>query len=128
MEQTKDFAHKHGYVTTIEGRKIAVANINSSNVLLLKGAERAAINAPMQGSAADVIKNAMIKLMDWIKSLPEDTVRMTVQVHDELLFEVKDSFIEEALKVIKDIMENAAQIDVPLEVGIGCSSNWADAH
>lgn len=63
----------------------------------------------MQGSAADVIKNAMIKLMDWIKSLPENTVRMTVQVHDELLFEVKDSFIEEALKVIKDIMENAAK-------------------
>lgn len=128
MEKTKDFAHKHGYVTTIEGRKIAVANINSSNVLLLKGAERAAINAPMQGSAADVIKNAMIKLMDWICSLHEDTVKMTVQVHDELLFEVKDNFVDEALKVIKNIMENAAQIDVPLEVGIGCSSNWADAH
>ena len=128
MENTKEFAHKNGYVTTIEGRKIAVANINSSNVLLLKGAERAAINAPMQGSAADVIKNAMIKLMDWIRTLPADTVRMTVQVHDELLFEVKDNFVEEALKVIKDIMENAASIDVPLEVGIGCSSNWADAH
>ncbi len=128
MEETKAYAHEHGYVTAINGRHISVANINSSNTMLSKAAERAAINAPMQGSAADVIKTAMIRLDEWISSLPEDTVRMTIQVHDELIFEVKNDFVEEATATISKIMENAYQLFVPLTVGVGVSSSWAESH
>ena len=128
MEKTKSFAHKHGYVLALNGRKIAIPNINSSNVILSKSAERAAINAPMQGSAADIIKMAMVKLQAWIDDLPEDTVRMTVQVHDELLFEVKEDFEQAAMQKIQEVMENVAKLKVPLLVGIGSSLNWADSH
>jgi len=128
MESTKSFAHEHGYVTAINGRKITVANINSSNSMLQKAAERASINAPMQGSAADVIKVAMIRLQKWIDSLPQDTVRMTVQVHDELLFEVKHEFLDVAKAEITKIMEGAYPLSVPLIVGVGVGENWADAH
>ncbi len=128
MEETKAYAHEHGYVTSIIGRHISVANINSSNAMLSKAAERAAINAPMQGSAADIIKTAMVRLDEWISSLPQNTIRMTVQVHDELIFEVKDDFVEEASTKITEIMENAFKLTVPLTVGVGVSSSWADAH
>ena len=128
MEETKAYAHEHGYVTSIIGRHISVANINSSNTMLSKAAERAAINAPMQGSAADIIKTAMVRLDEWISSLPQNTIRMTVQVHDELIFEVKDDFVEEASAKITEIMENAFKLSVPLTVGVGVSSSWADAH
>lgn len=128
MEATKQFAHEHGFVTTITGREITIKNINSSNQALMKGGERAAINAPMQGSAADIIKLAMIRLQRWIETLPPDTVRMTVQVHDELLFEVKEGFLNEAKPVIKDTMEGVIKLRVPLVVGIGAASNWDDAH
>jgi DNA polymerase-1 len=128
MEETKAYAHEHGYVTSINGRHISVANINSSNTMLSKAAERAAINAPMQGSAADVIKTAMIRLDEWIASLPKNTIRMTVQVHDELIFEVKEEFVDEACAKISEIMENAYKLSVPLTVGVGVSSSWADAH
>lgn len=128
MEETKAYAHEHGYVTSINGRHISVANINSSNTMLSKAAERAAINAPMQGSAADVIKRAMISLDEWISSLPENTIRMTVQVHDELIFEVRDDFVAEASAKITSIMENAYKLSVPLTVGVGVSTSWADAH
>lgn len=128
MEETKAYAHEHGYVTSINGRHISVANINSSNAMLSKAAERAAINAPMQGSAADIIKTAMVRLDEWISSLPENTIRMTVQVHDELIFEVKDEFVDEACTKITEIMENAFKLSVPLTVGVGVSSSWADAH
>lgn len=128
MEETKAYAHEHGYVTSINGRHISVANINSSNAMLSKAAERAAINAPMQGSAADIIKTAMVRLDEWISSLPENTIRMTVQVHDELIFEVKADFVEEASAKITEIMENAFKLSVPLTVGVGVSSSWADAH
>ena len=128
MEQTKAFAREHGYVTTITGRQIAIPNIASLNQMAQRGAERAAINAPMQGSAADLIKMAMIKIQNWIDSLPEDTVRMTVQVHDELLFEVKEEFVDEAISRIKEMMEGVYKLSVPLEVGIAAASNWGDAH
>ncbi len=128
MDSTKSFAHAHGYVTAINGRKITVANINSSNTMLQKAAERASINAPMQGSAADVIKLAMIRLQQWIDSLPPETVRMTVQVHDELLFEVKEDFVDKAKDEITKIMESAYPLSVPLTVGVGVGENWADAH
>ena len=128
MEQTKQFAHEHGYVLAFNGRKITIANINSSNTMLLKAAERAAINAPMQGSAADIIKKAMITIQQWIDTLPKDTIKMTVQVHDELLFEVKEDFEAEAKKFIEQAMEQATTLSIPLSVGIGVSDNWCDAH
>lgn len=128
MEKTKQFAHEHGYVTTITGREIVIKNINSQSQMLMKGGERAAINAPMQGSAADIIKLAMIKVQKWIETLPEGSVRMTVQVHDELLFEVRDGIIEEAKAKIKELMEGVVSLSVPLVVGIGAASNWDDAH
>jgi len=128
MEKTKQFAHEHGYVTTITGREIVIKNINSQSQMLMKGGERAAINAPMQGSAADIIKLAMIAVQKWIESLPEGSVRMTVQVHDELLFEVEDGILEEAKAKIKELMEGVVSLSVPLVVGIGAASNWDDAH
>ena len=128
MEQTKKFAHAHGYVTTITGRQITIKNINSSSQMLMKGGERAAINAPMQGSAADIIKLAMIKIQKWIETLPQGTVRMTVQVHDELLFEVKNEFLQEAQAKIREYMEGVVSLSVPLTVGIGAAQNWDDAH
>ena len=128
MEQTKAFAREHGFVTTITGREIAIPNIASSNQMAQRGAERAAINAPMQGSAADIIKMAMINIQRWIDTLPKDTVRMTVQVHDELLFEVRDEFVDEAISKIREMMEGVYKLSVPLEVGIEAASNWGDAH
>ncbi|MGN0915762.1 MAG: DNA polymerase I [Succinivibrio sp.] len=128
MEGVKQFARDHEYVEAINGRKIMVSNITSSNTMLQKAAERAAINAPMQGSAADIIKVAMIDISNWIETLPKDTVRMTVQVHDELLFEVKNDFIDKAKQVISDIMEHACELKVPLSVGIESGDNWADSH
>ncbi|MGN1280390.1 MAG: DNA polymerase I [Succinivibrio sp.] len=128
MEGTKQFAHDHEYVTTITGRKISVANINSTNTMMAKASERAAINAPMQGGAADIIKLAMISLSRWIETLPKDTVRMTVQVHDELLFEVRNDFLDEAVEKIRCLMENSFKLDIPLTVGVGVSDNWAQAH
>ncbi len=128
MEKTKAFAREHGYVTTITGREIAIPNIASINQMAQRGAERAAINAPMQGSAADIIKLAMIKIQNWIDTLAKDTVLMTVQVHDELLFEVRDDFVDEAKAKIKEMMEGVFKLSVPLEVGIEAASNWGDAH
>jgi DNA polymerase-1 len=128
MEETKTFAHAHGYVTTITGREIVIKNINSSSQMLMKGGERAAINAPMQGSAADIIKLAMIEVQKWIETLPRDAVRMTVQVHDELLFEVRNDMLEEAKAKIKELMEGVVSLSVPLVVGIGAAANWDDAH
>lgn len=128
MEKTKTFARKNGYVTTISGREITIPNILSHNQMAQRGAERAAINAPMQGSAADIIKMAMIKIQNWIEGLAPDTVRMTVQVHDELLFEVKKDFANEAVNVIKELMEGVVKLSVPLKVGIGVADNWDDAH
>lgn len=128
MEKTKVFAREHGYVKTITNREIVIPNINSANQMAQRGAERAAINAPMQGSAADIIKLAMIKIQKWIDGLSPDLVRMTVQVHDELLFEVKKDFVDEALPVIKGTMEGIVKLSVPLEVGIGIADNWGDAH
>lgn len=128
MDSIKKFAHEHGYVETILGRRIDFPGINSTNRIAVTGAERAAINAPMQGSAADIIKIAMIAIEKWITSLPADTVRMILQVHDELVFEVKNEFLDEATAKIKELMENAVTLDVPLLAGIGIGQNWGDAH
>lgn len=121
-------AKDNGYVTTLLNNQIVIANINSSNVMQQNAAKRAATNAPMQGSAADIIKKAMINIYDYIKSLPKDKVRLTMQVHDELVFEVKDDFVEEFSSKVKDIMENVVTLKVPLSVGIGVAKNWGEAH
>lgn len=128
MERIKQEAHEHEYVTTIMGHRIYFASINSQDKRQQASAERAAINAPMQGSAADIIKNAMLAVQAWIDTLPPETVRMTLQVHDELVFEVKEDFVPEASAKIKELMEHVVQLKVPLVVGTGVADNWADAH
>lgn len=128
MENTRQIAKEQGYVTTVFGRRLYLPDINASNVMQRKGAERAAINAPMQGTAADIIKKAMILVDQWISELTGDEVRMIMQVHDELVFEIKEQNIDLHRKKIVDIMEQAVTLDVPLTVEAGVGNNWDEAH
>ena len=127
MDSTKELAKKNLYVETILGRKLHVTEINASNGLRRQAAERAAINAPLQGSAADIIKKAMIDVDEWIG---EDNlnIKMIMQVHDELIFEVKKDFAEEALTNVISLMESAVKLDIPLIVDANQGSNWNEAH
>lgn len=127
MEKTKEFAHQYGYIKTLYGRKCFITNIN--NPKLKSYSERAAINAPIQGSAADIIKMAMIKIQNALaqNNLIND-IRMLLQVHDELVFEVKEDKIDYATKFIKETMENIVKLSIPLEVEVGIADNWKDAH
>jgi len=127
MENTKKFAHHHGYVQAISGRKLHLADINARNMMRQKGAERAAINAPLQGSSADLIKIAMIRLSDWLKN-NLSSAYMIMQVHDELIFEVPEDKVDLLSKHVKDIMENAIKLSVPLVVDVGVGNNWDEAH
>ncbi|MFP9459152.1 DNA polymerase I [Pectobacterium brasiliense] len=127
MERTRQQAAEHGYVSTLDGRRLYLPDIHSRNAMARKGAERAAINAPMQGTAADIIKKAMIAIDDWLqKDTPK--VKMIMQVHDELVFEIHDSVIEESISKIKALMEGCMQLNVPLQVDIGTGMNWDEAH
>ncbi|MEH6371667.1 DNA polymerase I [Pectobacterium carotovorum] len=127
MERTRQQAAEHGYVSTLDGRRLYLPDIHSRNAMARKGAERAAINAPMQGTAADIIKKAMIAIDDWLqKDTPK--VKMIMQVHDELVFEIHDSVIEESISKIKVLMEGCMQLNVPLQVDIGTGINWDEAH
>ncbi|MBN7767220.1 DNA polymerase I [Pectobacterium brasiliense] len=127
MERTRQQAAEHGYVSTLDGRRLYLPDIHSRNAMARKGAERAAINAPMQGTAADIIKKAMIAIDDWLqKDTPK--VKMIMQVHDELVFEIHDSVIEESISKIKALMEDCMQLNVPLQVDIGTGMNWDEAH
>ncbi|MCX8664453.1 MULTISPECIES: DNA polymerase I [unclassified Gilliamella] len=128
MEQTRQLAAEQGYVETLSGRRLYLPKIRSTNGIEKRGAERAAINAPMQGTAADIIKTAMIKMSEWIKNQSAGNIKMVMQVHDELVFEVKDAFVEQYCTEIKKIMENCYQLSVPLEVDIGIGNNWDEAH
>lgn len=128
MENTREFAKQHGYVETVFGRRLYLSDIHSSNAIARKGAERAAINAPMQGTAADIIKKAMLAVHAWIETLDNDAVRMIMQVHDELVFEIRDDLAEDFAKKICNIMQNAAQLAVPLLVEAGIGKNWDEAH
>ncbi|WP_085246973.1 DNA polymerase I [Gilliamella mensalis] len=128
MENTRQLAAEHGYVETLSGRRLYLPKITSTNGIERRGAERAAINAPMQGTAADIIKTAMIKVSEWIKSLPVGNIRMVMQVHDELVFEVKEELAEQYRTQIKSIMENCYQLSVPLKVDVGMGDNWDEAH
>ncbi len=128
MERTREQAEQAGYVETLFGRRLYLPDIKAKNMGLRKAAERAAINAPMQGTAADIIKRAMIKLADWIKTCDNGTIRMVMQVHDELVFEVREDKLDAYVPVIRQYMMNAASLKVPLDVGIGVGDNWDQAH
>jgi DNA polymerase-1 len=127
MERTKKEAKELGYVTTLYGRKCHVPGINDKNPATRGFYERAAINAPLQGSAADIIKRAMIRMPDALKDAGLGA-RMLLQVHDELLFEVADSEVEATAACVKEVMEGAAHLSVPLTVETGAGRNWNEAH
>lgn len=127
MESTRKQASKFGYVETISGRRLYLPEINSKNGLRRKAAERAAINAPMQGTAADLIKTAMINIHNWIVTSKYD-IHMIMQVHDELVFEVDGAIVEEVSPIITEHMEQALKLSVPLTVEIGVGDNWQEAH
>lgn len=127
MEQTKEKAKEQGYVETVFGRRLYLHEINAKNGMRRQYAERTAINAPMQGTAADIIKRAMISLDKEIQTNNLD-MRMIMQVHDELVFEIKESQVDDAIKIINEKMENAAELSVPLVVDVGIGMNWDEAH
>ncbi|MFB6328634.1 DNA polymerase I [Pantoea deleyi] len=128
MENTRQLAANKGYVETLEGRRLWLPDIKSGNAIRRKAAERAAINAPMQGTAADIIKRAMIAVDAWLEQQNDDAVRMIMQVHDELVFEVKAEAVEEASQKIQALMEGSVKLDVPLLVEVGVGDNWDEAH
>jgi len=127
MEKTRLEASELGYVETVMGRRLYLPDLKSKNMGLKRAAERAAINAPMQGTNADIIKLAMIQLDKWILDNHLD-LKMIMQVHDELVFEVKDTLIETVIPVIKSTMENAIPLSVKLQVEVGVGNNWEEAH
>jgi len=127
MENTRAQAKEKGYVETLEGRRLYLPDIKSSNAARRAGAERAAINAPMQGTAADIIKRAMIAVDAWLEK-EQPRVRMIMQVHDELVFEVHKDDLESVSKKIHELMENSVKLDVPLLVEVGHGENWDQAH
>jgi len=126
MEATREQAHRDGYVETIFGRRLYLENLTARNQALRAGAERAAVNAPMQGSAADIIKRAMISVAGWLKT--RDDAHMLMQVHDELVFEVRKDSVEEIRREVVARMSGAAELRVPLLVEAGVGSNWDEAH
>jgi DNA polymerase-1 len=125
MQRTRQVASEQGFVETILGRRLYTPDIDARNVMVRKAAERAAINAPLQGSAADIIKLAMIEVD---KILPKDQAKLLLQVHDELVFEADQNIAEELSKQIATVMESVVKISVPLVVEVGQGQNWDDAH
>ena len=127
METTTNKAKKNKFVTTLYGRKIHVPNIESPNYMLRQASERAAINGPLQGSAADIIKVAMVSINRWI-SENRSPIKLLLQVHDELLFEVPENYVEKDIQSLVNIMEETTIIDVPLVAEYGFGTNWREAH
>ena len=127
MNETKEKAKSQGYVETVLGRRLYLPQINSKNKMLQQHALRTAINAPMQGSSADIIKKAMLNIQDWIDSEGHE-IKMFMQVHDELVFEINSEKADEYANKIKLMMSNALKLHIPLEVDIGIGSNWQEAH
>ena len=125
MQRTRQLALEQGFVETILGRRLYTPDIDARNMMVRKAAERAAINAPLQGSAADIIKIAMIEVD---KILPKDQAKLLLQVHDELVFEADESIAEELSRQITDVMQSVVQISVPLVVEVGQGLNWDAAH
>lgn len=127
INDTKEFANEHGYVKTLLGRRRFIPDINSGNWNRRSFAERTAINTPIQGTAADIIKIAMINIQEYIEEYELKT-RMLLQVHDELVFEIPEEELEEVPGKIREMMETAYELDVPLKVDMGIADNWLDAH
>ncbi|WNH53932.1 DNA polymerase I [Stenotrophomonas oahuensis] len=127
MERMRQQARDQGYVETLEGRRLYLNDIHARNQGLRAGAERAAINAPMQGTAADIIKRAMVKVDDWLAG-QGGRARMILQVHDELVFETESEFLETLRSQVVELMSSAAQLRVPLVVDAGVGDNWDEAH
>jgi DNA polymerase-1 len=127
MESTRAVAKRQGYVETVFGRRLWLPEINSPNGPRRGGAERAAINAPMQGTAADLIKLAMIAVAQWIDTSSLGT-RMVMQVHDELVLEVPDAEVDLVRERIPALMAGVAALRVPLLVDVGVGNNWDEAH
>ena len=127
MQRTREIAKKNGYVETVLGRRLWLPEINSSNGNRRQGAERAAINAPMQGTAADIIKLAMITVHDWLLQEKLQS-KLIMQVHDELVLEVPADELEMVSFKLPDLMKNVIELDVPLLVEVGTGENWEQAH
>ena len=125
MQRTRQVALEQGYVETITGRRLYTPDIDARNMMVRKGAERAAINAPLQGSAAEIIKMAMIEVD---KILPKDQAKLLLQVHDELVFEVDEAIADQLAEQIKDVMQKVCTLSVPLVVEVGKGNNWDEAH
>lgn len=128
MEDTRSAAAEQGYVETIFGRRLHLPEIQSRNGMRRKAAERAAINAPMQGTAADIIKKAMLLVDQWIQAEGDGRVKLLMQVHDELVFEVQESALTEIESKVQELMESAAELAVPLVAEAGHGDNWEQAH
>ena len=128
MEDAKQIAREKGYVETFFGRRLWLPEINGSNGIMRAAAERAAINGPMQGTAADLIKLAMIEVHNWIQTEPNIKGKMIMQVHDELVFEVPDNEVQTFKKIIPKLMAEVASLSVPLIADIGEGDNWEQAH
>ena len=128
MERTRKQAHESGYVETLFGRRLYLPEINAQNMARRKGAERAAINAPMQGTAADIIKKAMLVVDNWLGQQDKPAAAMIMQVHDELVFEVDADKVSAVKQQLVELMAKAAQLDVPLLAEAGDGDNWDQAH
>ena len=128
MEDTRQKATENGYVETLFGRRLYLPDINAKNGMRKKAAERAAINAPMQGTAADIIKKAMLDVDAWIEEKNDPRIKMTMQVHDELIFEIHQDIVEATTATLVEIMNNAITMSVPLIAEAGMGDNWEQAH
>ncbi|WP_244261265.1 DNA polymerase, partial [Pseudomonas aeruginosa] len=127
MERTRAQAAEQGFVETLFGRRLYLPEIHSKNGAMRKAAERTAINAPMQGTAADIMKRAMVAVDNWLLESGLDA-RVILQVHDELVLEVREDLVEQVREGIRPLMSGAAILDVPLVVEAGVGSNWDEAH
>ena len=127
VAETREQAREQRYVETVFGRRLFLVDINSSNHARRQGAERAAINAPMQGTAADLIKLAMVAIDEWIGQHALST-RTIMQVHDELVLEVPQAELADVQAAVGPLMSGVAELDVPLVVDVGVGANWAQAH
>ncbi|MFB3100167.1 MAG: DNA polymerase, partial [Gammaproteobacteria bacterium] len=124
---TREQAREQGYVETVFGRRLYLPEINARNAARRQYAERTAINAPMQGTAADIIKRAMIDIQNYLnKNYPD--IKLIMQVHDELVFEIPENKVKMLEPEIRNIMTHAAELSVPLQVDIGTGNNWDAAH
>ncbi|MBA6348384.1 DNA polymerase I [Colwellia sp. BRX8-9] len=128
MEETRQQAAEQGFVETCFGRRLYLPDIKAKNAMRRKGAERAAINAPMQGTAADIIKKAMLAVDEWIQIQQDPRIQMTMQVHDELIFEIHQDIVDETTAKLVEIMNDAVKLKVPLIAEAGIGDNWEQAH